>query len=64
MAIERLALRPAEFAETIGVSRSKAYELLAANPGLSIRIGGSIRVPVDALQQWMAKQRAERSENQ
>jgi hypothetical protein len=53
MAIERLALKPAEFSEAIGVSRSKGYEILAANPGLTIRIGGSIRVPVDALRKWI-----------
>jgi plasmid maintenance system antidote protein VapI len=51
--MEKLALRPAEFADAIGISRSKAYEILAANPDLTIRIGSSIRVPVDRLKAWM-----------
>ena len=58
--MERLLLRPVEAAETIGVGRSKVYELLASGELPSIRIGGSIRVPVDALREWIARQLAER----
>lgn len=54
--MDRLALRPAEFAEAIGVSRSKAYDILASTPGLGVRIGGSIRVPVERLKAWLAEQ--------
>jgi hypothetical protein len=54
--LEKLAIKPAEFAEMISVSRSKAYEILAANPGLSVLIGGSKRVPVDRLRKWLAAQ--------
>jgi excisionase family DNA binding protein len=53
--IERLLLRPAEAAEAIGIGRSKLYELLASGDLPSIRIGGSVRVPVDALREWIAR---------
>lgn len=56
----RLAYRPAEAAESIGISRSKAYELIASGELPAIRIGGVLRVPVDALSAWILRQLAER----
>lgn len=56
---DKLLYRPAEVGEAIGVSRARAYELIAARVIPSIRIGGSIRVPVDALRRWVAQQLAE-----
>ena len=53
---ERIALRPAEAAQAIGIGRSKVYELIASGELPSIRIGGSVRVPVDALRAWIARQ--------
>jgi excisionase family DNA binding protein len=53
---ERLLLRPAEAADAIGVSRARAYELIAAGVIPHIKIGTSIRVPVDALRAWIARQ--------
>ena len=53
--MDRLLLRPAEAAEVIGVGRSKCYELLASGELPSIRIGNSVRVPVDALRAWIAR---------
>lgn len=53
---ERLLYRPAEVGEAIGVSRARAYELIAAGVIPSIRIGSSIRVPVDALRAWIDQQ--------
>jgi excisionase family DNA binding protein len=53
---DKLLYRPAEAAEAIGVSRARAYELIQAGVIPSIRIGGSIRVPVDALRRWVAQQ--------
>jgi excisionase family DNA binding protein len=38
------------------VSRSKIYELLASGDLPSVRIGASVRVPVDALRAWIAEQ--------
>jgi excisionase family DNA binding protein len=53
---ERLMLRPTEAADAIGVSRSKLYELIAARAIPSVRVGGCVRVPVDALRAWIARQ--------
>lgn len=60
--MDRLLLRPTEAAEAIGIGRSKIYELLASGDLPSIRIGGSVRVPVDALRAWIDRQLAERTE--
>ena len=57
--MERLMLKPAEVAEAIGISRSKTYELLQRGQIPSVRVGSSVRVPVDALKAWIAKQAAE-----
>jgi excisionase family DNA binding protein len=54
--MDRLLLRPVEAAEAIGIGRSKVYELLASGELPSLRIGGSVRVPVDALKAWIARQ--------
>jgi excisionase family DNA binding protein len=61
MDIDRLLLRPTEAADAIGVSRSRAYELIAAGVIPSIRIGGSVRVPVDALKTWITRELETRS---
>jgi excisionase family DNA binding protein len=53
--MERMLLRPAEAAEAIGVSRSRMYELLASRELPSIRVGRTVRVPVAALQAWIAE---------
>ena len=53
---ERLLLRPAEAADAIGVSRTKAYELIAKGEIPSVRLGGVVRVPVAALKQWIDRQ--------
>jgi excisionase family DNA binding protein len=54
--MDRILLRPIEAAEAIGIGRSKVYELLASGELPSIRIGGSVRVPVDALRAWIERQ--------
>lgn len=59
---DRLMLRPTEAADAIGVSRSKAYELIAAGEIPSVKVGGCVRVPVAALQSWIARQLTERVE--
>ncbi|MBI2187320.1 MAG: helix-turn-helix domain-containing protein [Acidobacteria bacterium] len=53
---DRLMLRVIEAAEALGVSRAKAYELIAAGEIPSVRIGGCVRVPVAALKDWIARQ--------
>ena len=56
MSIERLLYRPAEAAIAIGVSRSRMYELITSGEIPSIRLGGTWRVPVESLRQWIKKQ--------
>jgi excisionase family DNA binding protein len=56
---DRLAYRVPEAADAIGVSRAQAYELIKKNKIPSIKIGSSIRVPVDALRDWIARRLAE-----
>jgi excisionase family DNA binding protein len=58
---ERLLFRPAEAGEAIGVSRSTVYALIAAGTIPSIRINGIVRVPVDGLKAWIARQAQEQS---
>ncbi len=61
--MDRLALRPAEVATTLGISRSKAYALIASGSIPSIRlgvgVGCSVRVPVESLRAWIAAQVAD-----
>jgi excisionase family DNA binding protein len=52
--MDRLLLRPAEAAEVIGIGRSKMYELLASGELPSIKIGGSVRIPMEGLKAWIA----------
>ena len=59
--MERLLLKPAEFAEAIGVSRSRGYELIERGEVPSVRIGNSVRVPVDALKKWSEQRLASES---
>jgi excisionase family DNA binding protein len=59
----KLMMRPAEAAEAIGVSRSKAYELISRGEIPSVRVGGCVRVPVEALRQWIDKRLAQRAED-
>jgi excisionase family DNA binding protein len=51
--MDRLLVRPTEAAEILGLGRSKVYELLASGELPSVRIGKSIRVPLEALRQWV-----------
>ena len=62
---QRLAYRVAEFAEAIGTSRAKAYELIAEGVVPSFRLGGpkgGLRVPVDGAKKWMEQEIAARSD--
>lgn len=51
--MERLLLRVNEAAELLGVSRSKTYELIAARIIPAVRIGSSVRVPLEELRAWI-----------
>jgi|TARA_B100002003_G_C13942365_1_gene457266 excisionase family DNA binding protein len=51
----RLALRVAEAAQALSISRSKCYQLIASHELPSVQIGKSIRVPNDELKRWLTK---------
>lgn len=48
-----LLLKPDEAARLLGVSRTKVYTLIGRRDIPSIRMGGSIRVPREALEAWV-----------
>ena len=49
----RLLLTVPEAAEALAISRSKLYELIAAGTVASIRIDGSRRIPLTALEAYV-----------
>ncbi len=51
--MEKLLLRPKEISEVFGIGKAKTYELLKVLP--TLKLGGSIRVPVEALRVWIAE---------
>ena len=54
--MHKILLKPAEAAETLGIGRTRIYDMLASGDLPAIRIGRSIRIPVAALQQWIERQ--------
>jgi excisionase family DNA binding protein len=50
---DKLMVKPADAGEILSVGRSKVYELIAAGKLPSVRVGGSVRVPVAALKEWL-----------
>jgi excisionase family DNA binding protein len=58
--VTRLLLTVPEAAEALAISRSKLYELLATGAVASIRVDGSRRVPLTALEEYVSKLLAER----
>lgn len=50
----QLLLTVPEAAKALAISRSKLYELIAAGPVRSVRIDGSRRVPIGALETYVA----------
>lgn len=57
-AIERILMSPTEAADVLRLSRSKTYELIRIGQLPSIRIGGVLRVPVDAVRERVARELA------
>ncbi|MEU5859916.1 helix-turn-helix domain-containing protein [Nonomuraea sp. NPDC047529] len=51
----RLLLTIPEAAEALAISRSKLYQLLATGAVASIRIDGSRRIPVTALNEYIIR---------
>jgi len=52
--VTQLLLTVPEAAKALAISRSKLYELLTAGLVRSVRIDGSRRVPVEALETYVA----------
>lgn len=52
--MNRMLLTPTEAAEALGIGRSKLYELMRAGTVESVLIGAARRVPVDALEAYIA----------
>ncbi len=53
--MDRLLLRVGEAAEMLGMGRSTVYELIAAGALPSVRMGKSLRVPIEQLKGWIAE---------
>ena len=60
--MDTLLLKPIEVGTQLRISRAKAYELIASGEIPSIKVGGSTRVPSDALQAWIDRQLTARVE--
>lgn len=53
---EKLLLRVSETQKLLSLSRSTIYAMVASGELPSVRIGRAVRVPVDALKQWVEQQ--------
>jgi excisionase family DNA binding protein len=51
--LEKLAYRVPEAAELLGLGRAKTYQLVASGELPSIRIGRAVRIPAQALREWL-----------
>ena len=58
----KLALKPAEVAEMLSISRNRVYELVQTKQIPSIRFGKSIRIPRKALEQWIDEHQSAKSQ--
>jgi len=50
---QRLLLRISEVAETLGIGRTKIYEMIATGELPTIRVGRAVRISVSTLQKWV-----------
>jgi excisionase family DNA binding protein len=50
---DRLFLRAIEVAEELGISRALAYRWMSEGTLPTVRVGGTVRVPLDALLEWV-----------
>jgi excisionase family DNA binding protein len=50
-----LLVRPEDAARVLGVGRTKVYELMRSGALRSVRVGGLRRVPVAALNEFVAR---------
>jgi len=52
--MERLLLKAEEAAELLGLGRAKVYMMMASGELPTVRIGRSVRIPLDKLREWVA----------
>jgi excisionase family DNA binding protein len=57
--LEPLLLKATEAGKLLGLGRSKIFAMMAAGEFPVIRIGRSIRIPREALEQWVRDQTTE-----
>lgn len=50
-------LRPAQVAPLLGVTKRRVYQLIAAGQIPATKVGGAIRIPRDAWDEWLAGHR-------
>ncbi|MCK4414406.1 MAG: helix-turn-helix domain-containing protein [Candidatus Eisenbacteria sp.] len=53
----RALLRPADVAPQLGVTTGRIYQLIASGVIPATRVGGAIRIPREAWEQWLATHR-------
>ena len=53
--MNKLLLKPEEAAEVLSIGRTKLYALMAEGRLASVRIGNSRRVPLDAVNEFIAR---------
>lgn len=53
--MDKLLLTPLEAARTLGIGRSKLYELLSSGELASIHIGACRRIPIEALRAYITQ---------
>jgi excisionase family DNA binding protein len=51
---ELLLMRAEEVARTLGLSRSKMYQMMSGGARPTVRVGRAVRVPKAALRDWVA----------
>jgi excisionase family DNA binding protein len=50
---EKLLYKPEEAAKVLGISRTKTYALMASGRLESVRVGGSRRIPIEAMRAFV-----------
>lgn len=54
-----LLVRPEDAAQVLGIGRTKVYELIRSGALRSVRVGGLRRIPVSALDEFVARLEAD-----
>lgn len=60
--MSKTLLRIPECMETLGLGRSKVYELVTSGELRAIRIGRAVRIPASEVERFVAKLQAEQVE--